>query len=187
MTNHIIGFQSAPRARARGDAADDVDPVTVDLVSIRAPRAGAGRQCGFICSVLINLFQSAPRARARGDPADAGGQAEILRFNPRPARGRGATQQRRFQRSETSGFNPRPARGRGATTGGGGKTGSGRVSIRAPRAGAGRPGRVWFRARRCPFQSAPRARARGDLGLDRPHPDRLGFNPRPARGRGATG
>ena len=88
-----IGFQSAPRARARGD-----------LVK------SAGLS-------VMKLFQSAPRARARGD------SGALLRnrlrgtigFNPRPAHARGATGNNRGIIGIGEGFNPRPAHARGAT------------------------------------------------------------------------
>jgi len=65
---HDFQFQSAPRARARGD------PVEVPLP--------AG----------VTLFQSAPRARARGDQRGPASSHRFRSFNPRPALARGATQ-----------------------------------------------------------------------------------------------
>ena len=61
-------FQSAPRARARGDA----------------------NAAGQLTTKNI-MFQSAPRARARGDLSRSARESGRTRFNPRPALARGAT------------------------------------------------------------------------------------------------
>src|SRR5437867_2246460 len=84
-------FQSAPRARARGDSASLAE--RCDKGSFQsAPRARArGDLPGMPIESFTNRFQSAPRARARGDhngrTARDGGKC----FNPRPALARGAT------------------------------------------------------------------------------------------------
>ncbi len=61
-------------------------------------------------------------------------------------------------------FNPRPALARGATKSRANPTPLARVSIRAPRSRAGRRLGDVGRGGRLRFQSAPRARARGDCG-----------------------
>ena len=114
-------------------------------------------------TVTADQFQSAPRARARGDSSEDSVANDSPRgFNPRPARGRGATQDSSVQSVKRKGFNPRPARGRGATTDDGACGHRDSVSIRAPRAGAGRLVPWSAQWKGVGFQSAPRARARGD-------------------------
>ena len=155
-------------------------------VSIRAPRSRAGRPLRPDVAVGFNQFQSAPRARARGD------------------------HERGARHAERQCFNPRPALARGATVLGGHHDRTTRVSIRAPRSRAGRPvitsvpatATLFQSAPRArargdyplkatadglaKFQSAPRARARGDLSPDENELALQGFNPRPALARGAT-
>jgi hypothetical protein len=88
----------------------------------------------------VDGFQSAPRARARGDRLHLpDGQPDDC-FNPRPALAHGATLRKSAISAPGSSFNPRPALAHGAT----------RIPTK--------------QAQSCSlFQSAPRARARGDL------------------------
>jgi len=156
-------FQSAPRARARGDRTRTQE-LLAKLVSIRAPRTRAGRRLVHLDSPHQSAkFQSAPRARARGDSSLMSLVKSRPSFNPRPAHARGATlngeRRKRIHRS----FNPRPAHARGATCGLAEIQRTDDVSIRAPRTRAGRQRRNWFLKLVFMFQSAPRARARGDI------------------------
>ena len=136
----VISFQSAPRARARGDLHLHVLVDARWIVSIRAPRTRAGRPGAEASIVSKSRFQSAPRARARGDRSSTASAQRSICFNPRPAHARGATSQQLIRYDASS------------------------VSIRAPRTRAGRPvskHHPGSGAKR--FQSAPRARARGDI------------------------
>src|SRR2546427_85003 len=108
------------------------------------------------------MFQSAPRARARGDTTG------VLRgpwrpgFNPRPALARGATKTRRVCNLLFR-VSIRAPRSRAGRLGRGlGLAAAEVVSIRAPRSRAGRHHALALRNLEKQFQSAPRARARGD-------------------------
>ncbi len=205
-----LGFQSAPRACARGDA--NLDTLRRHLLAFQsAPRACArGDRCTKHDRLRKRRFQSAPRACARGDwvldtgdeyspcfnprPALARGATPghqrarrgQISFNPRPALARGATRASRGRANTRSGFNPRPALARGATSRPTAMPASHCVSIRAPRLRAGRPLSAPMSPPSLRFQSAPRACARGDArpATSSPRPSR--FNPRPALARGAT-
>ncbi len=157
------------------------------VVSIRAPRVGAGR---------------------RGE--DSACSDSIFGFNPRPACWRGATCARSRPVGNEICFNPRPACWRGATLTWcaaarceqvsirAPRVGAGRrrlhdhvvhnpvVSIRAPRVGAGRPLVVVVLSPKLVFQSAPRVLARGDRNRVESIHILASFNPRPACWRGAT-
>ena len=184
-THWSCRFQSAPRARARGDQASPAPspaqprfnprPALArgatrrrraagwnSQVSIRAPRTRAGRQATVTPPTTTSEFQSAPRARARGDDKEKPAVAVLLCFNPRPAHARGAT-----------GYKSRLGRSIGVSiraprTRAGRRLGSNRerrkrpVSIRAPRTRAGRHTLIQTTGVGNLFQSAPRARARGD-------------------------
>ncbi len=166
---HRFGRQSdrarvsirAPRTRA-GRRQTTSTKTALRPVSIRAPRTRAGRQHSLELSLCLNEFQSAPRARARGDAFAANTGHGWASFNPRPAHARGAT----FVVGVVGGFDL--------------------VSIRAPRTRAGRP--CSPQRTRCGswFQSAPRARARGDVHVAVVRCELFRFNPRPAHARGAT-
>ena len=131
-------FQSAPRARARGD------PITTPPPRPRsrfqsAPRARARGDL----TVPLNgsfeySFQSAPRARARGDYSTVPRPEAIAGFNPRPALARGATAVNPGILRDGPCFNPRPALARGATIASPPDQLAAEVSIRAPRSRAGR-------------------------------------------------
>ena len=155
-------FQSAPRAPARGDRSSQFEMVASGKFQ-SAPRARARGDSTSLCRVNGWMkFQSAPRAPARGDflltdsftvrnvsiraPRTRAGRLFVDRFFHRPKR-----------------FNPRPARARGATKGTIRRRPRRGVSIRAPRARAGRLAALLQVSRVTLFQSAPRARARGDL------------------------
>jgi len=86
---HLTGFQSAPRARARGDLAN-LPGYDDELVSIRAPRTRAGRQNPLRARDLVRVVSiRAPRTRA-GRPGGSGLTATALKFQSAPrARARG--------------------------------------------------------------------------------------------------
>ncbi len=164
----IVCFNPRP-AHARGATRAVGAPGRQGRVSIRAPRTRAGRPGYTVTQIDDILFQSAPRARARGDKDRHGLRAAPRGFNPRPAHARGATLEGRGLQPLLGGFNPRPAHARGATTPTAFCPRSSVVSIRAPRTRAGRQIDVWTSRRSSAFQSAPRARARGDAAGDEDH------------------
>ena len=163
-------FQSSPRPRARRYMpVIGIARLWRHPVSILAPPEGeALLKSDSQTSQVWDGFNPRP-ARGRGATRRPRrpGRAAPRRFNPRPARGRGATRPASCRtRAASPRFNPRPARGRGATA----------TTTEGVR-------RAFER-----FQSSPRPRARRYLArrASRSSPEPSGFNPRPARGRGAT-
>jgi len=94
----VSGFQSAPRARARGDSPRERKRTTPTTFQ-SAPRArarGDARHPGQ-CDVPLR-FQSAPRARARGDAIGVFGLLVVVLVSiraPRSRAGRQRTNRRR--------------------------------------------------------------------------------------------
>jgi len=179
-------FQSAPRARARGD---------IGIIQFRsrlsgfqsAPRARARGDCAGVSIPFRGFaFQSAPRARARGDQVqgrESPGTGVSIRA-PRSRAGRRGDDPFRLEMNLVSIRAPRSRAGRRRPNDCG--VGSGMVSIRAPRSRAGRLKSAPESGRCAMFQSAPRARARGDQSVAMLPSGLAGFNPRPALARGAT-
>ena len=83
-------------------------------VSIRSPRGCAGRSPSRKKAEAEAKFQSAPRAGARGDLTSDASGAELVGFNPLPARVRGeiATDELVFRRRDVSIRSPRGCAGR---------------------------------------------------------------------------
>ena len=158
------GFEVSIRApRSRAGRPDMIEQLKGYFgVSIRAPRSRAGRRGGRGRACGAWVFQSAPRARARGDGNAAPAAAQQVEFQSAPrARARGDARAAPAPTPSRC-FNPRPALARGATDAQAGDPGAELVSIRAPRSRAGRPLADEAHRLACLFQSAPRARARGD-------------------------
>ena len=154
-------FQSAPGDCSPGDCAAARCSST-SSVSIRARRLLAGRLPGSLKGLTIRLFQSAPGDCSPGDSPRDWTDAEKIKFQSAPGDCSPGDSPMQRHECRSPSFNPRPAIARRATIALYPVTPRFRVSIRARRLLAGRPGLVWRCSRISMFQSAPGDCSPGD-------------------------
>ena len=138
-TISATAFQSAPRARARGDSQARAMLCLSSSFNPRPAHARGATTSSTFANSARHCFNPRP-AHARGATQyDVDLRPHATCFNPRPAHARGATTECPCRRQWISCFNPRPAHARGATTQRHRQCQHEPVSIRAPRTRAGRP------------------------------------------------